>query len=445
MGVREFPGLGFDPAPGDPAALTAAAEAAKSTAGLFERSVTTVSGLDSSTWSGAAGDGFRSQLASLPRDLGTARDAHSTAASALSDYAAELTGQQSRASSLEEQAVALRARQHSAVDAVNALARRTAPTGSAQLTDLQDQYRSARSTADQITGDLDAVLSAARGLKDAHQAAAKRAAQRIRDAAAPPYKEPSWWSRAGSAIKNWISDHADTLKSISSALKIASGVLGLLSLVPGLQFLAPVALALAGVAIGIDIALKLATGEGSWGSIALDAALTFVPGGKILGAGGKLLRGAREAIEVTEAGGRFLAAGDRILAAGDKLASLRSKVGEIRESAVALAKRVMCGDPIDVASGQMALPQTDVDLPRGTPAGVGTGPPFVVSVRASLRPVVGIHSGPTDRGGPGRDLLRRCRRHDPGLPGPARGRHAGVAGRGSAAAAAGRTGRIHGH
>ena len=126
MAVREFPGLGFDPAPGDPAASSSAAESARSAAAVFDQDAATLAGLDSSAWSGAAADGFRTQLADLPRDLRTARDAHAEAASALSDYAAELAEQQRRAAFLESQAVQLRARQRSAVDAVNAAAGRTA-------------------------------------------------------------------------------------------------------------------------------------------------------------------------------------------------------------------------------------------------------------------------------------------------------------------------------
>ena len=301
VGVSEFPGLGFDPAPGDPGALSAAAAAAKSAAGVFGSGATTLSSADSSMWSGEAADGFHSQLARLPKDLAAARDAHATAASALSDYAGELTGQQARAASLEEQAVALRARQQAAVAAVNALAGQSAPTGSADLAALQERYRSARSAADQVGGDLDAVLSAARSLRGAHRAASGRGGagdEADPGAAAAPYQEPNWFSRQWDKAKSWISDHADTLKSISNALKIVSGVLGVLSLVPGLQWLAPIALAAAGIAIGIDIAVKLATGEGSWTSIWIDVALTFLPAGRILGAGGRLVRALRGADDI---------------------------------------------------------------------------------------------------------------------------------------------------
>jgi len=157
------------------------------------------------------------------------------------------------------------------------------------------------------------VIDEARRLHAAHRSAAAHAAGTIRGVADAPYHEPGWLSRAWSAVKGWISDHADVLAEISTVLKGVSAVLGVLSLVPGLQFLAPFALAAGGIALALDVAVKLATGKGSWTSIGIDAALTFLPAGKILSG----LRGVKAAV----AGEKGLAAGEKALAAGDKLLS----------------------------------------------------------------------------------------------------------------------------
>ena len=85
----------------------------------------------------------------------------------------------------------------------------------------------------------------------------------------------------------------------------------MLSLVPGLQFLAPFAIAAGAIALAIDVAVKLATGKGSWTSIGIDAAPTFLPGGKILSG----LKGVKAAV----AGERGLVAGERALVGGEKL------------------------------------------------------------------------------------------------------------------------------
>jgi hypothetical protein len=194
---------------------------------------------------------------------------------------------------------------------VNRLAGQTAPSGSPEFTRLKDQYDTARSQATSVGSQLQDVIAQARRLHDEHRSAASAAAGKINNVADAPYKEPGWLSRAWNSVKGWISDHADVLAKISSVLKGVSAVLGVLSLVPGLQFLAPFAVAAGAIALGIDVAIKLATGKGSWASIGIDAALTFLPGGKILDG----LKGVKAAV----AGEKGLVAGEKALVGGEKL------------------------------------------------------------------------------------------------------------------------------
>ena len=282
MPVREFPALRFDPAPGDPAALAAAAQTAAATATTLASAADRCGGMGVDGWSGDAATAFRAQAGVLPRDLNHAAQAHHEAASALTEYAQTLTALQSRAASLELDAAAIRARQQSAVAEVNRIAATPAPAGSTTLADLQSGYDAARTAANQYADDLERVLRAARQVAAAHADAAQAAANRIRAVSDAPYKQPSLLHRLKDKVTEWITDHSDTLLSISSALKSVSAVLGLLSMVPGLQFLAPVAMAAAGLALGIDAIVKVTTGKGSWTSIGIDAALTFLPLGKAL-------------------------------------------------------------------------------------------------------------------------------------------------------------------
>ncbi|HZB50992.1 MAG TPA: toxin glutamine deamidase domain-containing protein [Mycobacteriales bacterium] len=295
MARREFPALGFDPAPGDAGAVASAAGDVDGAARVFEDASGNVSRLNSSGWTGEAAEAFRGQLKDLPRDLDLAARSHRTTARTLSDYGTGLQARQRRADDLETRAAELRRQQQAAIAEVNRLAGQTAPAGSAALATLRGQYDSARSRADGLGTDLEAVIGDARRLLDEHRGAAGSAARAIRDVADAPYKEPGWLSRAWDSVSSWISEHADVLTQISSVLKGVSAVLGVLSLVPGLQFLAPFALAAAGIALAIDVAVKLATGRGSWAAIGLDAALTFIPGGRILSG----LRGARAARAAT--------------------------------------------------------------------------------------------------------------------------------------------------
>jgi uncharacterized protein YukE len=288
---REFPALGFDPAPGDAGAVASAAGSVDGAARVFSDASGNVDRLNSSGWTGEAAEAFRGQLKDLPRDLDLAARSHQTAARALADYGAGLRTRQRRADELESRAAELRRQQQAAIGEVNGLAAQTAPEGSAALESLRSRYTAARSRAEGLGADLEAVIADARRLYEEHRSAAGSAARTVRDVAEAPYKEPGWLSRAWDSVKSWISEHADVLTQISTVLKGVSAVLGVLSFVPGLQFLAPFAMAAAGLALAIDIAVKAATGKGSWASIGLDAALTFIPGGRILSG----LRGARAA------------------------------------------------------------------------------------------------------------------------------------------------------
>jgi hypothetical protein len=314
MTTREFPALGFDPAPGDAGALSSAAADVSGAGTVFGDASANVQRLNSSGWTGDAAEAFRGQLKDLPRDLDLAARSHQTAARALTDFGAGLVARQRRAAELESRAADLRRREGAAVAEVNRLAGQTAPSGSPEFTRLKSQYDSARSTATTLGSELQEVLSQARALQGQHRSAASEASGKIRDVADAPYKEPGWLSRAWSSVKGWIADHADVLAKISAVLKGVSAVLGVLSLVPGLQFLAPFALLTAGAALAIDVAIKVATGKGSWTAIGIDAALTFLPAGKILSG----LKGVKAAI----AGEKGVVAGERALAAGEDAVKL---------------------------------------------------------------------------------------------------------------------------
>jgi uncharacterized protein YukE len=297
--TREFPALGFDPAPGDPGSLAGAAAGVRGAATLFGDASANVARLNSSGWTGDAAEAFRGQLKDLPRDLELAATSHRTAARALGDYGIGLQVRRRRAAELESRAAELRRQEAAAVAEVNLLASRTAPADSPEFRSLKSRYDSARTRATGLGSQLQEVIAEARRLHGEHRDAAGSAARAIRGVADAPYKEPGWLSRGWNAVKGWIADHADVLQTISAVLKGVSAVLGVLSLVPGLQFLAPFALAAGGIALAIDVAVKLATGKGSWASIGIDAALTFMPWGRVAG----LVRRAPGAARALDAAG----------------------------------------------------------------------------------------------------------------------------------------------
>ena len=140
-------------------------------------------------------------------------------------------------------------------------------------------------------------------------------------------------------------------------------------MVPGLQFLAPLAMAAAGIALGIDIVLKLATGQGSWTSIGIDATLTFIPFGKTV----KLLtRGVRATDALGRAVGSTVHAGNATHAEFSSMFGALEHVNAPRyhlgwpwqnncQSCVVAVDRTLAGRP------RIALPRPESPLNPGHP------------------------------------------------------------------------------
>ena len=363
MARREFPALGFDPAPGNPAAVAAAAGGVDSAGRLFADAAANVARLNSSGWTGEAAEAFRGQLADLPRDLDLAARSHQTAARALSGYGSALGPRQRRADELESRAAELRRAAAGRRSARSTGSRRSGRRRAARSwRRLRTAYDSARSRAEGLGADLDAVLADARRLLDEHRGAASGAARAVRDVADAPYEEPGWLSRAWDSVKSWISDHADVLRQISSVLKGVSAVLGVLSFVPGLQFLAPFAVAAGAIALVIDGALCLA-GEGDWGAFALDAALTILPIGPVARAVKRIpgvstaLKGVNRAIPDAVKGRLFRAVGNlpEGVSAGqldDAARRIRTQVGDLGDDLIVQGSR----------AGHSARPTSDIDF-----------------------------------------------------------------------------------
>ena len=66
MAVREFPALGFDPAPGDAAALSSAAADVTGAGTVFSDASANVSELNSSAWTGDAADASAASSTTSP-------------------------------------------------------------------------------------------------------------------------------------------------------------------------------------------------------------------------------------------------------------------------------------------------------------------------------------------------------------------------------------------
>jgi hypothetical protein len=278
----EFPALGFNPARGDPAAVETAAQASRQFAERLARDVATLNRMQAATWVGEAGDAFREKVKDLPRDLDRARAAHEATGTALRGYATALGEAQRRAIQLEQEAAEALRQQQAAVTQANSIAQQANAAQEPARSQLVANYNTVASRANSYGDRLAQLRADARRLQADISSQGDQAAGRVRGAADAPYEEPSWWKKAWDGFMNWVRDNADILKKISGILKIVSAICALLSFIPVVGvFFGAVALIAGGIALAIDIAVKLATGEGSWAGIALDAALTFIPGGKL--------------------------------------------------------------------------------------------------------------------------------------------------------------------
>jgi hypothetical protein len=306
MPTYEFPALGFNPAPGDPAAVDSAAQASRQFAERLARDVATLRRMQASSWVGDAGNAFRDKIKDLPRDLDRSRAAHEATAGALGNYVSALTEAQRRALALEQEAAEALRQQQAAIANANSIRGQAAAAQGPSRDQLVADYNTVVGRANQWGDRVGEIRTQAHRLQSDISSHADQAAGRIRGAAEAPYHEPHWWQKAWDSFMNWVRDNADILKKISGVLKIISAVCALLSFIPVVGvFFGAAALITGGLALLIDVSVKLATGEGSWAAIALDAALTFIPGGKLtkmLGApfkaGGRLF--ARMAPELAE-------------------------------------------------------------------------------------------------------------------------------------------------
>ncbi|MFL6073289.1 MAG: WXG100 family type VII secretion target [Mycobacteriales bacterium] len=288
MATYEFPALGFDPAPGDPGQISAQATAIRNHSVTLSTYASQLDGLKTDGFEGDTADAFHDKLGKLPPDLHTSSDVYGKVANALDGFASTLAEAQRQARSLEEQAAAVKRRKDAAQGTVDQHNNPPQNETDAQKTQREQDLAAAKKNVSGLDTELQGYISRANTLHQHVLSEASRTAGTIRDLAdAPPYKEPHhhWWDKVGdffSGVGDWIKDHADLLKKISGILKMVSAVCGLLSFIPVVgPFFGAVALVTGGLALGIDVVLKLVTGQGSWLEIGLDAVMTFLPGGKV--------------------------------------------------------------------------------------------------------------------------------------------------------------------
>jgi len=266
---------------------------------------------DESVWRGEAADAFRAKIKELPPKLEKLHRSYGTASRAMGAYGSVLDDLQPRARSLlaaAQEALRDEVVQTAARDRARAEAPDSGFLGlSTPSTPFDQAVEEAKNRQRNIRRQID-------DLRDQRKAAERRVVAGLDRAHDQGIKNDSWIEKRLQGIDKWVDKHADILRKVSGALKIVSAVAGVLSFIPVLNVIAaPIALATGAAAVAIDGTL-VATGNGSWKVLAVDAALMVLPGvGKLVGKG--LRSGAPQLmgrVEGAITGSRAMAAVNRV-------------------------------------------------------------------------------------------------------------------------------------
>jgi RHS repeat-associated protein len=317
---------------GDPAAIRASAAAWSGFGGAATAASGRILGLDTSQFIGPEGDLFRSNLTTEPPPhLRLTGDAFGRSATALSTFAATLAGLQDQMRPLTARAPVLWQQLQIAI----ARAAAGDPGAHAQLIAARMRW--------------DQCVAEATALRSAMTAAVETAAAAVDGAAGMAFTESVTGGGLVAQGKSFVRDHAEGLRTLSGVLKGVSLVAGVLSFVPVLApIAAPIAVGTGLAATAVDASLYASTGEGDATTIAVDAGLNLLPGV------GRLGRPLAEAL-----GAARPALSNALRTTGD----IRSAVAAKAPQLFSRVKRALGFDPIDLVSGEMVLPQTDVELP----------------------------------------------------------------------------------
>jgi len=397
-------GLSADPTPGDPEAVRALAvrlglHATTADGGVTQlRSVATDAGDGGGlAMQGDYAAGYAEALRDLPEQLAKLAKAYRGAGAALGAYATTLTDAKTKSGLALRQGLDAQTRYQGALAQVTALL----PPERVPLLWPDDElspHSIAAATADLTTpglaGQVQVVARQGQDARHDQTLAARLAgeAKTLRDGAASTcargidealkdsgIKNKPWWKKAWDFAKTPFTSW-DKFVSFCGTVALVAGVLAAVVFTGGAAAAVLGAVAFgAGLVVLGDSVAKWRQGNGSFGMVLLNAT-TLIPGGKLLKPGMRGLRGAGAAVRAGGRGSRLISGtlgrvGPSLTRFGRSLtsatpAALRpagSARGPLLTRADTFARsegcRVPGRDPIDLASGQMILTQTDVELP----------------------------------------------------------------------------------
>ncbi|MER5259937.1 DUF6531 domain-containing protein [Streptomyces sp. NPDC002855] len=200
-------------------------------------------------------------------------------------------------------------------------------------------HTAAKSDVTSAQNALDAAKKMAEDARKMREEAAGTAKRKIDEASDAGIQNRKWWEEIG----DWVSDNWDTIVEVC---KVVVAVVGIIAMIVGGPILA-IIVVVAAVIVLADTLNKYRKGQAGLMDVAF-AALDCIPGMKGLTTAAKLGKG----LKGLKGGLKGMKSARTALKDGAKGAYNRVK-GKIKG----------CGDPVDVATGQMFLEETDITLP----------------------------------------------------------------------------------
>ncbi|MFW6691713.1 WXG100 family type VII secretion target [Streptomyces sp. MAR4 CNX-425] len=330
MGDKDFPTLGFDPAPGDVYGTRQLSRAIDKLADELGTTVRELDRIDGGQWKGKAAAAFTDHVAEdVAPDMKRAHQSFDKAATALRRWAGDLDGFQEEARGLEREARRKKEALEEAQGLVAAAAAkpylespveeggRGGGGSDDREAEREKKQQEKREAAAEAAGDaLEEVRKRAEELRERYFRSADAICRQLDTAAGIAPDEPGLFDRIASGVSDvlgdtldWVQDHADLIKAIGDVLGYVTAALTVLAIATapfppiGAAF-ASAALVYAGLTLLTHGVAKAAGADVSWATLGLEA-LGLIPGMGLFAKGVKIVgRGAAEA-RVAQLGGRF--------------------------------------------------------------------------------------------------------------------------------------------
>ncbi|MCM2427775.1 DUF6531 domain-containing protein [Streptomyces sp. RKAG337] len=368
--------LDRDPVPGDPFEVKELARKLGDFADDVSSALRSVKGLSGNNavqdWAGLAGDAYREQFGDLPGELTKLEKSYRLASGALETYWPKLETAQADADralaqgrTARQDLDAAKTTQGTANDWVKRAGDKSKEyqadpkpgveppsadevrTATRNALDASNAQKSANTAVHDAQQRLDAAKELAAQAAHLRDTAASTAEHALHEASDAGIKNKHWWEKA----VDWVADHWDDIVAVC---KVIVAVLGIVVMIIGGP-LAWIVLAAALVVLA-DTLVKYAQGKASLWDVAF-AALDCIPMFKGLTTAGGLLKMAKELPALLKSG----------KALENVANSIRKGAGAMRQTGRDIKKLVTCGDPVDMATGELVMSTTDIELPGVLP------------------------------------------------------------------------------